>query len=210
MTRFTPRHLPRRAALALAATLAPSSLAPASSHREAPFITTAPKVDGTDFCMFRSYETGRADGVSLIANCQPLQDANGGPNCFAPDPNVLHEIHVDNNGDAKEDPTFQFRFNNTVAASGNGVTLPIGGKNVATALIQRQADREPRRRHHLCQAAGQHRHENHPPLRQLRRPPHLHGQHPRLKHARQAFSRPAPVTTSSAAGPPPSCAKPVC
>ncbi|HYM47629.1 MAG TPA: DUF4331 family protein, partial [Burkholderiaceae bacterium] len=28
----------------------------ASSHREAPFITTAPKVDGTDFYMFRSYE----------------------------------------------------------------------------------------------------------------------------------------------------------
>ena len=28
----------------------------ASSHREAPFITTSPKVDGTDFYMFRSYE----------------------------------------------------------------------------------------------------------------------------------------------------------
>jgi hypothetical protein len=26
------------------------------SHREAPFITTVPKVDGTDFYMFRSYE----------------------------------------------------------------------------------------------------------------------------------------------------------
>ena len=136
MTGFTPRHLPRKAAPALAATLAPSSLALASSHREAPFITTAPTVDGTDFCMVRSHETGRADCVSLIANCQPLQDANGGPNCFAPDPNALHEIHVDNNGDAKEDPTFQFRFNNTLAASGNGVTLPIGGKSVATALIQ--------------------------------------------------------------------------
>ena len=75
MTRFTPRHPPRKAALALAAKLAPSSLALASSHREAPFITTAPKVDGTDFCMLRSHETSRADCVSLIANCQPLQDA---------------------------------------------------------------------------------------------------------------------------------------
>ena len=28
----------------------------ASSHREAPFITTRPKVDGTDFYMFSSYE----------------------------------------------------------------------------------------------------------------------------------------------------------
>ena len=52
----------------------------ASSHREAPFITTAPKVDGTDFYMFRSYEGiaangtgGRSDYVTLLANYQPLQ-----------------------------------------------------------------------------------------------------------------------------------------
>lgn len=31
----------------------------ASSHREAPFLTNKPKVDGTDFCMFRSYAPGR-------------------------------------------------------------------------------------------------------------------------------------------------------
>ncbi len=31
----------------------------ASSHREAPFIAENPKVDGTDFYMFRSYEAGR-------------------------------------------------------------------------------------------------------------------------------------------------------
>ncbi|MBL4711354.1 MAG: DUF4331 family protein, partial [Gammaproteobacteria bacterium] len=30
----------------------------ASSHREAPFIAQNPKVDGTDFYMFRSYEAG--------------------------------------------------------------------------------------------------------------------------------------------------------
>ncbi len=108
----------------------------AASHREAPFITTAPKVDGTDFYMFRSYEPGRADFVTLIANYQPLQDAYGGPNYFAMDPNALYEIHVDNNGDAKEDLSFQFRFTNTLANGGAGVTLPIGGKNVAIPLMQ--------------------------------------------------------------------------
>jgi hypothetical protein len=108
----------------------------AASHREAPFITTTPKVDGTDFYMFRSYEPGRADYVTLIANYQPLQDAYGGPNYFAMDPNALYEIHVDNNGDAKEDLSFQFRFSNTLANSGAGVTLPIGGKNVAIPLVQ--------------------------------------------------------------------------
>jgi Domain of unknown function (DUF4331) len=36
----------------------------ASSHREAPFITGSPKVDGTDFYMFRSYE-GVAAAVAV-------------------------------------------------------------------------------------------------------------------------------------------------
>jgi hypothetical protein len=110
--------------------------AAASSHREAPFITTAPKVDGTDFYMFRSYEPGRAGYVTLIANYLPLQDAYGGPNYFAMDPNALYEIHIDNNGDAREDLTFQFRFDNKLANAGAGVSLNIGGKPVGIPLVQ--------------------------------------------------------------------------
>ena len=119
-----------------AALLAACGLAAASSHREAPFITTVPKVDATDFYMFRSYETGRADYVTLIANYQPLQAAYGGPNYFMMDPNALYEIHIDNDGDAKEDLSFQFRFKNTLAGNGAGVNLNIGGKQVAIPLIQ--------------------------------------------------------------------------
>jgi len=111
----------------------------ASSHREAPFITTAPKVDGTDFYMFMSYEGvdatgtgGRAGYVTMIANYQPLQAAYGGPNYFKMDPNALYEIHLDNNGDAKEDLTFQFRFQNKF----NNISLPVGGKNVSIPLTQ--------------------------------------------------------------------------
>jgi hypothetical protein len=109
-----------------------ASTAFASSHREAPFITTAPKVDGTDFYMFMSYEAGRTDYVTVIANYQPLQAAYGGPNYFKMDPNALYEIHLDNNGDAKEDITFQFRFQNKF----NNISLPIGGKNVSIPLTQ--------------------------------------------------------------------------
>jgi Domain of unknown function (DUF4331) len=123
------------------AIIATSSLA--SSHREAPFITTSPKVDGTDFYMFRSYEGiaangtgGRSDYVTLIANYVPLQAPYGGPNYFQLDPNGLYEIHIDNNGDAKEDITFQFRFNNKL----NNISLPIGPagsiKSIAIPLIQ--------------------------------------------------------------------------
>ncbi len=119
-----------------AALLAACGLAAASSHREAPFITTAPKVDGTDFYLFRSYEAGRSDYVTMIANYLPLQDPYGGPNYFALDPNALYEIHLDNNGDAKEDLTFQFRFKNTLSGNGAGINLNVGGKSVNIPLIQ--------------------------------------------------------------------------
>ena len=102
MSNQTFRRTRQAAAAALCLGL---GLAMASSHREAPFITTAPKVDGTDFYMFRSYEPNRAGYVTLIANYLPLQDAYGGPNYFAMDPNALYEIHIDNNGDAREDLT---------------------------------------------------------------------------------------------------------
>lgn len=98
--------------LAALTTIAASTAALASSHREAPFIAEHPKVDGTDFYMFMSYEQNRAGYVTLIANYDPLQDAYGGPNYFSLDPNALYEIEVDNNGDSQEDLTFQFRFTN--------------------------------------------------------------------------------------------------
>ena len=106
--------------------------AAASSHREAPSITATPKVDGTDFYMFNSYEGGRGNFVTLIANYQPLQDAYGGPNYFKMDTNALYEIHVDSNGDAREDMTFQFRFQNVFKA----IALPIGGQQIPIPLTQ--------------------------------------------------------------------------
>jgi hypothetical protein len=130
------RAAPIVAALLASATGLATAPTFASSHREAPFITTAPKVDGTDFYMFRSYEGGRDGYVTVIANYQPLQHPYGGPNYFKMDPNALYEIHIDNNGDAKEDITFQFRFENKLAANGAGITLPIGGKDVAIPLTQ--------------------------------------------------------------------------
>ena len=113
----------------IAAMLAPAAMA--SSHREAPFITKHPKVDATDFYMFRSYQEGRSAYTTLIANYVPLQDAYGGPNYFMMDPEALYEIHVDNNADAVEDITFQFRFKNL----NKNTTLKIGGKDMAIPLV---------------------------------------------------------------------------
>ena len=104
-----------------------------SSHREAPGITEQPKVDGTDFYMFRSYEPGREGFVTFIANYQPLQAPYGGPNYFTMDPDAIYEIHIDSNGDAIEDLTFQFNFDNSLV-NDTGVTLNIAGKTLPIAL----------------------------------------------------------------------------
>ncbi len=124
----------RGAATAIALLAATSALA--SSHREAPAITEQPKIDGTDFYMFRSYEPGREDFVTFIANYQPIQSPYGGPNYFTMDPDAIYEIHIDNDGDAVEDITFQFDFDNSLTNGGNGIELQIGDEMVAIPLRQ--------------------------------------------------------------------------
>jgi len=120
--------------VALAALLA-AAPALASSHREAPGITKTPKVDATDFYAFNSYEPGREGYVTLVANYLPLQDPYGGPNYFNLDPEAIYEIKVDNDGDALEDLTFQFRFQ----TESKNISLPIGApgseKLVAVPLV---------------------------------------------------------------------------
>jgi hypothetical protein len=108
--------------LAAAVGLLATGMAWASSHREAPLITASPKLDGADFYMFNSYETGRSNFVTFVADYLPLQDAYGGPNYFMMETNGIYEIHIDNNGDAVEDLTFQFQF----LRIPQHIALPIG------------------------------------------------------------------------------------
>jgi len=119
-----------RTLVTAAVALAVSHTAFASSHREAPGITAMPQVDASDFYMFNSYESGREDYVTLIANYLPLQDAYGGPNYFALDDSALYEIHVDNDGDVVEDLTFQFRFENATP----NAQVPVGDEMVMVAV----------------------------------------------------------------------------
>jgi hypothetical protein len=101
------------AAMALAA-LALTAVQ-ASSHREAPLISSDPLADNTDVYAFVS--PNASDKVTLIADFIPFEAPYGGPNFFKFDDNVLYEIMVDNNGDAVEDVTFQFRFRTDVRNS---------------------------------------------------------------------------------------------
>ena len=84
----------------------------ASSHREAPLISQDPLADNTDVYAFVS--PASPDKVTLISNFIPLQLPASGPNFWKFDDNVLYEIMVDNNGDAVEDITFQFKFRTEV------------------------------------------------------------------------------------------------
>jgi hypothetical protein len=80
----------------------------ASSHREAPLISQDPTADNTDVYAFRSPD--RPDTVTIIANYIPLEAPAGGPNFPAFDDTVLYAINIDNDGDASEDLSYQFRF----------------------------------------------------------------------------------------------------
>jgi hypothetical protein len=131
-SQFRARLLPIAAAVLGAVAGVAVVPAQASSHREAPGITLRPKVDGTDFYMFSSYDPARTGYVTLIANYQPLQAPYGGPNYFLMDSNALYEIHVDNDGDNREDITFQFKFNN----NRKNVELDISGQKVAIPIVQ--------------------------------------------------------------------------
>jgi len=88
----------------------------ASSHREAPLIAQDPMADNTDVYAWRNADD--PSKVTLIANFVPLQKPDGGPNFYGFDPNVIYEVHVDNNGDAVEDITFQWRFTTEVRNPG--------------------------------------------------------------------------------------------
>ena len=114
------RHAPLKAVLTsmlLAMVLVvPTTFA--SSHREAPLITEDPTMDNTDVYVFRSPDA--PDTITLIANYIPLEEPGNGPNFYNFSPSGVYEIHIDNNGDGKEDITYQFQFRNEIV---NGQTF---------------------------------------------------------------------------------------
>ena len=119
--------------IGVAATLLVTANALASSHREAPFVTKYPQSDGTDFYLHKSYEPGREDYVTMIANYVPVQAAYGGPHYFPLDSQALYEIHVDNDGDSVEDLSFQFRFQDSFPPTGP-VRLNVNGEEISSVL----------------------------------------------------------------------------
>lgn len=114
--RTTPRIPRGRVALALglagAMGLSIVSGVNASSHREAPLISQDPVADNTDVYAFVSPDA--PDTVTLIANWIPAEDPAAGPNFYRFGEDVLYAIHIDNDGDAVEDVTYEWRFRDEI------------------------------------------------------------------------------------------------
>lgn len=98
--------------------MSPAPQAEASSHREAPFTSQDPTVDGTDLYAFVSPD--KSDTVTIISNWIPYEGPAGGPNGFRFDDDALYEIHIDNVGDAQDRISYQFRFRTVIV---NGKTF---------------------------------------------------------------------------------------
>jgi hypothetical protein len=101
-------------------------LALASSHREAPLISSDPLADNTDVYAFVSPDAPQT--VTLIANWIPLEAPGGGPNFYKFGDDVLYRINIDNDGDAKDDIVYEFRFKTRIQNQNTFLynTGPIG------------------------------------------------------------------------------------
>jgi hypothetical protein len=80
----------------------------ASSHREAPLITEDPVADNTDTYAFVSPDA--PDSVTVIGDWIPLEEPAGGPNFHRFGDDVLYDLNLDLDGDAKDDLVYEFRF----------------------------------------------------------------------------------------------------
>jgi len=103
----------------------------AANHREAPITALDRAADITDWYAFVSYDDGSK--VTFILNVDGLQDPGNGPTYFPFDPDIVYSMKVDNNNDAVEDVTFEFRFQTEIRApgvftsyvgAGTGITAP--------------------------------------------------------------------------------------
>jgi hypothetical protein len=118
-------------ALLAAGAVAPNaSTSQASSHREAPLISLDATIDPTDVYAFVSPDI--TNTVTLISNWIPFEDATGGPNFYHFDPNAHYYIHVDRDGDAVEDISWQWTFSPLTVKNNASFLYNLGPVNNLT------------------------------------------------------------------------------
>ncbi len=101
----------------------------ASSHREAPLITSDPLADNTDVYAFRS--PCDTNNVVLIADYIPFELPQGGPNYYNFGEGIRYEIHVDNDPMTKgDDIVYRFTFTQTSEDPTTFFNIRLGKQNL--------------------------------------------------------------------------------
>lgn len=89
----------RTACTSLAASVVlAAGVASASSHREAPYISTDPSADNTDLYAWVC-DQGNSRALCIVANYNPLELPEGGPNYAKWSDDVLYQVHLTYNDD---------------------------------------------------------------------------------------------------------------
>jgi hypothetical protein len=80
----------------------------ASSHREAPLTSADPQIDNTDVYAFVSPD--KPNSVTFVSSWIPFEEPAGGPNFYNWAEHTNYDIKVSNDGDAKAEITYRWRF----------------------------------------------------------------------------------------------------
>jgi len=108
-----------------------TSMANASSHREAPLISNDPLADNTDVYAFRSPDD--PSKITIIANYIPFQLPEGGPNYYNFGTDVRYEIHIKNKTTTSgDDITYRFTFSSVNQDPTTFFNIRLGQQNLKT------------------------------------------------------------------------------
>ncbi len=109
----------------------PMTQVSASSHREAPLISSDPLADNTDLYAFKS--PCDAEKIVLIANYIPFEHPAGGPNWYTFGENIRYEVHVDNNANTPgDDLIYRFTFQHKNEDTTTFFNIRLGKQNIKT------------------------------------------------------------------------------
>ncbi|MDI1232702.1 MAG: DUF4331 family protein [bacterium] len=114
-----------------AALFVSTSIAMASSHREAPLISRDPVADNTDLYAFRSPDNPNM--ITIIANYIPFELPQGGPNWSSFGENIRYEIYVDNDASkAGAEIVYRFTFSKINEDATTFFNIRLGKQNLKT------------------------------------------------------------------------------
>jgi hypothetical protein len=117
----------------LVAGLAPGASI-ASSHREAPITSAEPQIDQTDLYAFVAPD--RPNKVTFVSSWIPFEEPAGGPNFYLWAEKTNYDINIDNDGDARKDIVYRWRFTTHYRGGGssflynNGVVDSLNDDNL--------------------------------------------------------------------------------